>query len=74
MVGAAAPKSTPSPKSASTPSRPTSAQARKTAGAKSGGDAESHIAQLNEQVCGSKSKLSSNYNIFTIDQYNNRCS
>lgn len=56
-AGAAAPKSTPSPKSASTPSRPTSAQARKTAGAKSGGDAESHIAQLNEQVSSLKLAL-----------------
>ncbi|XP_048385003.1 microtubule-associated protein RP/EB family member 2 isoform X1 [Stegostoma tigrinum] len=56
-AGAAASKSTPSPKSASTPSRPTSAQARKAPGAKSGGDAESHIAQLNEQVSSLKLAL-----------------
>ncbi|XP_067835999.1 microtubule-associated protein RP/EB family member 2 isoform X1 [Heptranchias perlo] len=56
-AGAAAPKSTPSPKSASTPSRPTSAQARKAPGAKGGGDAESHIAQLNEQVSSLKLAL-----------------
>ncbi|XP_069777699.1 microtubule-associated protein RP/EB family member 2 isoform X1 [Narcine bancroftii] len=56
-AGAAAPKSTASPKSVSTPSRPTSAQARKAPGAKSGGDAESHIAQLNEQVSSLKLAL-----------------
>ncbi|XP_072323913.1 microtubule-associated protein RP/EB family member 2 isoform X1 [Scyliorhinus torazame] len=56
-AGAAAPKTAPSPKSASTPSRPTSAQARKAPGAKSGGDAESHIAQLNEQVSSLKLAL-----------------
>ncbi|XP_062919266.1 microtubule-associated protein RP/EB family member 2 isoform X1 [Mobula hypostoma] len=56
-AGAAAPKSTPSPKSVSTPTRPTSAQARKAPGTKSVSDAESHIAQLNEQVSSLKLAL-----------------
>uniref|UniRef100_A0A4W3HM96 Microtubule-associated protein RP/EB family member 1 n=1 Tax=Callorhinchus milii TaxID=7868 RepID=A0A4W3HM96_CALMI len=56
-AGAAAPKSTPSPKPGSTPSRPSSAQARKAPGSKNAGDGETHVAQLNEQVSSLKLAL-----------------